>query len=262
MQEQTTTHVAYQKQKRVAYITLNRPEKRNAFSQDLVGQLKEVFAQAQADKEIKVVVLQAAGKVFCAGADLAYLQKLQDFSYEENLIDSTFLKELYHLIYTFPKFVIAAVQGHAIAGGCGLVTVCDYAIAVPEAKFGYTEVKIGFVPAIVMPFLVRKIGESRARQLLLTGDLISAQEAHAYGIIHELVPAENLEKRVADFAQKICDTSSGVAIKLTKSMLISIMEEDLENALDEGAEMNARARQTDDCQRGIAAFLNKEKLSW
>lgn len=258
----STLFTTYRTQNRIAYITLNRPEKRNAFSQDFVRSLRNHFQQAKTDEEVKVVVLEAKGKVFCAGADLQYLQKLQDFSYEENYDDSSFLRDLYAMIYSFPKPVIAAVQGHAIAGGCGLVTVCDYVLSVPQAKFGYTEVKIGFVPAIVMPFLVRKIGESRARMLLLTGDLISVQEALQYGIVHEVVPSEQLNDRVEKLATHLCDTNSATAMRLTKEMLLQTTGQPLEDALEAGAKLNASARQTEDCQRGIAAFLSKEKIAW
>ena len=134
---------------RIGHITLNRPEKRNALSPELVEELKQSFTSYSSNDQVKVVVLQANGKAFCAGADLAYLQKLQSFTEEENVADSQSLAELFEKIYTFPKPVIAKVQGHAIAGGCGLASVCDYIISAPEVKYGYTEVRIGFVPAIV-----------------------------------------------------------------------------------------------------------------
>ncbi|MEM6297674.1 MAG: enoyl-CoA hydratase-related protein [Bacteroidota bacterium] len=257
-----TPLIKYRIDKRIAYITLNRPEKRNAFSQAFVEELRAAFLKAKEDDSVKVVVLEAEGQVFCAGADLGYLQQLQNFSYEENLADSTYLKDLYELIFRFPKVVIAAVQGHAIAGGCGLVTVCDYVLTVPEAKFGYTEVKIGFVPAIVMPILVRKIGESRARTLLLTGDLINAEKAEYYGVVHEIVERESLKDRVNELAQHLVNTNSGTAMQLTKKLLLEVVEKDLSKALEAGAEMNARARQTEDCQKGIAGFLNKEKATF
>ncbi|MGF1533082.1 MAG: enoyl-CoA hydratase/isomerase family protein [Bernardetiaceae bacterium] len=257
------TTVGYQRHERVAVITLNRPEKRNAFNQNLVEELTVAFERAQNDPTVAVVLLASEGKSFCAGADLGYLQQLQGFSYEENLADSTRLKELFARIYHFPKVVVGAVQGHALAGGCGLVTVCDYVWSVSAAKFGYTEVKIGFVPAIVMPFLVRKIGQSRARALLLTGDWITAQQALEYGIVHQIVETtEELQTRSLAFAQHLAQTNSSNAMQLTKKMLLQTADQDTEAAIEEGAELNARARQTPDCQRGIAAFLNKEKIIW
>ncbi|HWA36104.1 MAG TPA: enoyl-CoA hydratase/isomerase family protein, partial [Cyclobacteriaceae bacterium] len=165
--------VEYMVADRVGYITLNRPEKRNALNQEMVSELEAAFQKASSDDSAKVIVLRARGEAFCAGADLGYLQQLQKYSYEENLADSSHLKELFFLIYTLNKVVIAEVQGAALAGGCGLAAVCDFVFTVPEAKFGYTEVKIGFIPAIVTVFLLRKIGESRAKELLLSGSLIS-----------------------------------------------------------------------------------------
>ncbi len=148
-------YVNYHYKDRIAYITLNRPNKRNALNFEVVTQLKNHFNKAEEDNNVKVVVLKAEGDVFCAGADLEYLQQLQKNTYEENLKDSTNLMELYRTIYSLKKVVIAQVNGHAIAGGAGLVSVCDFAFSVPDANFGYTEVKIGFIPAIVMVFLLR-----------------------------------------------------------------------------------------------------------
>ena len=170
-------YITYDCQERIGYVTLNRPDKRNALNADVVTELKLAFDHAENDDVCKVVVLRASGEVFCAGADLGYIQELQTFGYTDNLEDSTHLMQLFHQIYTLKKVVIAEVQGHALAGGCGLAAICDLAFAVPEAKFGYTEAKIGFLPAIVSVFLLRKIGEARTKQLLLTGDVVPAQTA-------------------------------------------------------------------------------------
>ncbi|TAD96696.1 MAG: enoyl-CoA hydratase/isomerase family protein [Bacteroidetes bacterium] len=252
----------YRVENRVAYITLNRPEKRNAFSYDLVTALKKAFSDAEHDRNVKVIVLESTGKVFSAGADLGYLQSLQKLYYEENLEDSLYLKDLYLQIYRHSKVVIAKIQGHAIAGGCGLATVCDFVFSVPEAKFGYTEVKIGFVPAIVMVFLLRKIGEAKAKSLLLSGDLVDAKQMFDYGIVNELVEANQLDTTVNEFAQHLCNTCSAQSLQATKQMIADIQEFSLENALNQAAAMNARARNFSDCQKGMAAFLNKESLKW
>ncbi|HEU5291339.1 MAG TPA: enoyl-CoA hydratase/isomerase family protein [Cyclobacteriaceae bacterium] len=254
--------VAYQVQDRIGAITLNRPEKRNALSYELVTDLKEALNLAEKDDQVKVVILKANGEAFCAGADLAYLQQLQKYTYEENLQDSNHLKELFLKIYTFPKIVIAQIQGHALAGGCGLATVCDFSYAVPEAKFGYTEVKIGFIPALVSIFLLRKIGEARSKELLLGGELFSAELAVQMGLINKVVPAEKLESEVLGLARKLADGNSGQSMKLTKQMVAQVQSLPLNEALNYATEMNARARGTEDCKRGIAAFLNKEKLTW
>lgn len=245
------------------YITLNRPEKRNALNAQMVWELRSAFQAAADDEQVRVVVLRGNGKAFSAGADLAYLQELQQNTYGENVADSSNLMHLFRQIYHFPKVVVAQVEGHAIAGGCGLATVCDFIFSVPEAKFGYTEVKIGFVPAIVMFFLLRKIGEAKARELLLTGKLISAQEAAGrYGIINEVVEAEELPQRVKAFAQQLAEETAPASIERTREMIARIQQLDTDEALQYAARENARARETRDCQRGIQAFLDKEKIDW
>jgi methylglutaconyl-CoA hydratase len=247
---------------RIGFIELNRPEKRNALNAEMVESIKSALISFNENKEVKVIVIKAAGKVFCSGADLAYLQSLQSNTYEENLEDSRNLKDLFYLIYTLPKVVIAQIQGHALAGGCGLATVCDFSFTVPEAKFGYTEVKIGFVPAIVKVFLIRKIGEGKARQLLLDGDLIDAAEAKNMGIVNWVVAQDELEEKVLSYAKKLIRNNSGEALALTKEMIARVQEKKLEEGLEYAASMNAKARSTADCQRGIAAFLKKESISW
>lgn len=255
-------YVTYDVSDRIGYITLNRPEKRNSLIHELVTELKECFSRAEEDDQVKVIVLKANGDAFCAGADLSYLQQLQKFTYEENLKDSNHLKDLFVKIYTLNKVVIAQVQGHALAGGCGLAAVCDFSITVPEAKFGYTEVKIGFIPAIVMVFLLRKIGEAKAKQLLLSGELVSAQEAFSLGIVNKVVPRQYLETEVGTLARQIVESNSASAMTMTKHMIAQVQSMKLEDALTFASEMNAKARGTADCQKGIASFLNKEKIVW
>lgn len=254
--------VEYRVKERIGKITLNRPEKRNALSQEMVEGLKQAFDRAAKDDQVKVIVLNAAGEAFCAGADLAYLQQLQNFSFEENLADSNQLKALFLDIYTHPKVVIAQVQGHALAGGCGLASICDWVFAVPEARFGYTEVRIGFIPALVSVFLLRKMGEGAARELLLGGELISAERAQAIGLINRVVPADNLEVEVNDFASRLISSNSAESMKLTKKLIAEVQAMTLTQALQHAAESNAHARGTTDCKRGIEAFLNKEKIIW
>lgn len=247
---------------RIGYIELNRPEKRNALNEVMVASLKESLDLMEGDPNVKVIVIKAAGKVFCSGADLAYLQSLQKNTYEENLEDSRSLKELFYRIYTSPKVIIAQIQGHALAGGCGLATVCDFSFAAQEAKFGYTEVKIGFIPAIVKVFLIRKIGEGKAKQLLLDGDLVSAEEARNLGMINWVVEADILDKTVNEYAQKLIRQNSGQSMALTKEMIGRVQEKSLEEGLEYAASMNAKARGSADCKKGIAAFLDKKQLDW
>lgn len=254
--------IDYTSTNRIGYITLNRPEKRNALNQELVNELSKAFVQASSDEAVKVIVLRANGEAFCAGADLGYLQQLQKFTYEENLADSRNLMALYKLIYTLPKVVIAQVEGHALAGGSGLVTVCDFAFAVPEAKFGYTEVRIGFVPAIVSAFLIRKIGEGKARELLLSGRLMTADEAVTVGMISRSVSKDKIAEEVDALAKQLISTASGQSLAATKTLIDQVQGRPLTEALDFAAQENARARATDDCKKGIDAFLSKKDLKW
>ncbi len=241
--------VIYTVQDRVGYITLNRPEKRNALSGDMVTELKAAFVRAGEDETVKVIVLKANGEAFCAGADLAYLQQLQKFSLEENLLDSNHLKDLFQQIYQLKK-------------GCGLATICDFVFSTPEAKFGYTEVKIGFIPALVSVFLIRKIGEQKAKQLLLSGDLIKGEEAVRMGLVNYLFAKEELEQRVNSFAQFLIKNNSGQSMALTKQMIGEVQSMPLSEALAHAVELNALARGSADCKKGIAAFLNKEEIVW
>ncbi len=247
---------------RIGYITLNRPEKRNALSTELIKGLYEAFMNLGDDESVKVVVLKATGKAFCAGADLAYLRQLQQFDYQENLEDSRRLKDLFNLIYTMPKVVIAEVQGHALAGGCGLVTVCDFAFSVPEALFGYTEVRIGFVPALVSVFLQEQIGTAKSQELLLSGEMISASKAAEIGLITEVVASEFLEKRVKEFSEKLVSQNSAFSMAQTKEMSRKVTEKAREESLNLAAEINAKARTHEDCRKGIEAFLNKTTPVW
>lgn len=256
------TYIEYIVKDRIAHITMNRPEKRNALSHEMVTELKTAFKMAEDDDLVKVIILRARGEAFCAGADLEYLQQLQEFSYEQNMADSTHLKELFIQMYELKKVIVAQVQGHALAGGCGLATVCDFVFAVPEAKFGYTEVKIGFVPAIVMVFLLRKLGEAKAKELLLTGNLLLADEAKAMGLVNEVVSKDGLHKSVQKFVNNLIKSNSGNSMGITKQMISKMQSLSLQEALTFAAEMNAKTRASDDCRKGIAAFLKKEKITW
>lgn len=254
--------VEYSTEQRIGYITLNRPDKRNALNFQFVQELKNAFDLAENDESCKVIVLRAVGEVFCAGVDLQYMQKLAQNSFEENLYDSTHLMQLFQQIYTLKKVVIGQIHGHAIAGGCGLAAICDISFAVPEARFGYTEVHIGFVPAIVGVFLLRKIGEACTKQLLFTGDLLSARQVQELRLINFVVEPGHLANTVYEFAQKLCRDNSGQSLELTKELLYRVQDLPLQASLKHAAETNAQARGTADCQRGMAAFLNKEKLQW
>jgi methylglutaconyl-CoA hydratase len=228
----------------------------------LVSALQKGLKQAAEDEGVRVVVLTGAGKAFSAGADLAALEALQTATPMENVADSEHLARLFEQIYLHPKPVIARINGHAIAGGSGLAAVCDFSIAAEHAKMGFTETRIGFVPAIVMVFVLRKLGEAAARDLLLRGALITAQDAADMGLITRAVPAEALDETVATLAQEIATQTSASAVALTKRMLAQVPGMGLQEALAYATQMNAFARGTSDCQAGIAAFLNKTDPPW
>jgi methylglutaconyl-CoA hydratase len=254
-------YIKFEVEDKIGYLTLNRPEKRNALSDKVVEELTAAFEQIESSDEVKIVILKAEGKAFCAGADLEYLKRISQNSYEENLKDSIHLKDLFYKIYSLNKIVIAQIQGHAIAGGAGLASVCDYSYAVTEANFGFTEVKLGFIPAIVSVFLVNKVGEGKTRDLLLSGKIISAQTAREIGIINRVVE-DNLETAVIDFAKELLNTTSGKSIAMTKKLLVELQKQALNDNLLKACEMNAKMRETTDFKKGVTAFLNKETPKW
>lgn len=243
-------------------LTIDRPGVRNALNADVVSELRMRLTEAADNDGVRVLVLTGAGTVFSAGADLKALQGLQHATPMENAADSRHLAALFEQIYLHPKPIIAEVNGHAIAGGCGLAAVCDYAYAREGAKLGFTEVRIGFVPAIVSVFIVRKLGEAAARDLLLTGHLITAEEAAANGLITGVAPEADLRRVVMDKAREIASTTSGSAVALTKQLLAAVQGTGLREGLDQAILMNAFARGTADCQAGIEAFLNKQAPPW
>lgn len=245
----------------IGYLTLNRPEKRNALSPEFVSEIKEAIKGFNTNNNCRVVIIKGNGEAFCAGADLSYIQSIQKNSFEENLADSQHLKEMFELIYNSPKIFIAQVEGPAVAGGCGLATVCDYCFATPDSKFGYTEVKIGFIPAMVMVFLIPKIGEGKARELLLSGKLIDATKAVELSLINEVVNTE-IGSYTSEFAKKLSDTTSPQSVANIKEMFGKLRNMNLKEGLDYACTMNAKSRAGEDCIKGIASFLNKEKLTW
>lgn len=254
--------ISIDKSERITYITLNRPEKRNALNPELVKSLSDAFRDAIEDNNTKVIVLKANGEVFSAGADLEYLQQLQQNTDAQNFTDTYLLKELLMTIYRSPKMVIAQVEGHAIAGGCGLASVCDVIFSVPEAKFGYTEVKIGFIPALVSCFLIRKLGEGRVKELLLSGELIDANTASNYGLINFVIAKDEIVSAVKSYARKIVEGTSANSISITKQLLNSVQDLNLEESLNLAIGLNIQTRASADCKKGISAFLNKNKLEW
>jgi methylglutaconyl-CoA hydratase len=244
----------------VTTITLNRPDKRNAISYELIEELLAALDDV-AHSSALVLILTSAGKAFCSGMDLENLKELLGRSSEQNLQDSETMARLFHTLYDFPKPTIAAVNGAAIAGGCGLATLCDFTLAVPDAKFGYTEVRIGFVPAIVSTFLLRQVGEKHARDLLLTGRITSADEAYRLGLVNEIVAPEQLMDRAHELAAQLIENSP-VSLACTKRLLSDLARPDLDAQLQLAVKANAAVRTTADFREGISSFLEKRKPRW
>ena len=244
----------------LATITLNRPDKRNAISYELIEDLAAALDEVATSPAL-VLILTGAGKAFCSGMDLDNLKALTGRSPEQSLKDSEVMARLFRSLYDFSKPTIAAVNGPAIAGGCGLATLCDFTLAVPEAKFGYTEVRIGFVPAIVSTFLLRQIGEKHARDLLLSGKIIGADEAYRIGLINEIVAPERLLDRARELAAQLMENSPA-SLTCTKRLLSDHARLELDAQIHSAIRENAAIRSTHDFREGISSFLEKRKPRW
>lgn len=244
----------------VATLTLNRPDKRNAISFELIDDLLRALDEVAKSNAI-VLILTGAGKAFCSGLDLDNLKALLGRTPEENLKDSRTMVRLFRTLYEFPKVTIAAVNGAAIAGGTGLALLCDFTLAVPDAKFGYTEVRIGFLPAIVSTFLLRQVGEKQARDLLLTGRLFGADEAVRIGLVSEIVPPENLITRARELAAVLMENSAA-SLRATKQLLTEHARAELDSQFEAAVRENAAIRTTADFREGITSFLEKRKPVW
>jgi methylglutaconyl-CoA hydratase len=244
----------------IAIITLNRPEKRNAISFELIDDLLRALGEV-ANSGAIVVIVTGAGQAFCSGLDLDNLKSFLGRSPEQNLKDSRTMVQLFRSLYEFPKVTIAAVNGAAIAGGTGLALLCDFTLAVPEAKFGYTEVRIGFVPAIVSTFLLRQVGEKQARDLLLTGRIFGAEEAVRLGLVSEIVAPEKLMTRARQLAASLMENSAA-SLLATKKLLTDHARADLDAQIETAVRENAAIRTTADFREGITSFLEKRKPVW
>jgi methylglutaconyl-CoA hydratase len=244
----------------IATIKLSQPEKRNAMSSHMIAELVSALNEIESGAA-RVVILTGAGKAFCSGMDLEELKATATKSRADHLEDARNLARLYRRLWSFPQPVIAAVNGAAVAGGCGLATLSDFTLAVPEAKFGYTEVRIGFLPAVVSVFLVRQIGEKHARQLLLTGRIIDASEAHRLGLVSQIVPQAELLTAAHKLAGELT-AASPVSLRKTKALICNFAAAEIDRELELAAVESADMRMTEDFREGLASFLEKRAPRW
>jgi methylglutaconyl-CoA hydratase len=249
--------ILYELRDRIARITLNRPDKRNALDGEMVAELKSAFSACAANDECRAVLLMGAGTDFCSGADLANLEKTAQNSVLENMADARSTADLFLMMRNHPRPVIAAVQGRALAGGCGIATACDIILAAQSAQFGYPEVNIGFVPAMVMAILRRSISEKAALEMVVTGEMVSADRAYDLGLVHRVFADDRFSSEVETYVAKLAAKSAS-AIMLSKRLLYNMDSMSFEAALQAGVEINAIARQTEDCRKGVERFLKKK----
>jgi len=261
MKKKAYKTIAFSKAEGISRIILDRPEVHNAFNSLLISELDDAFEKVMEDKSIRVVILTGRGKSFCSGADINWMREIVHYSYEQNLEESLQLANVLHKIYVLPKPTIAMVNGTAIGGGTGFLSACDMAVASEEAKFGLSEVKIGLVPAAISPYVIRKIGESKAREYFLTGKRISAQKALEIGLINQVVPYKKLEETVDELIHFLL-TSGSEAIASCKELIQNIPGMSFEEAKEYTARMIAKLRVSDEGQEGMAAFLEKRKPKW
>ncbi len=246
---------------KVLRITLNRPQVHNAFNSAMIGELAEAFQAAGSDDDVRIVILTGAGESFCAGADLNWMREIIHYSYEQNLGESLQVAELMRAIYELPKPTIARVNGAVIGGGNGLLSACDIVVASDKARFGLSEVKIGLVPAAIGPYVIRRIGESAAHELFLTGERFDALRALEIGLVNKVVPHAALDDKVEELVRLLL-SSGPEAIAKCKELLQRVPDMSLEEAKGYTAEMIARLRVSPEGQEGMASFLEKRKPRW
>lgn len=261
MKKKAYQTIIFSQQDEIARLSLNRPEMHNAFNSLMISELDDAFEKVMGDKSLRVVVLTGQGKSFCAGADINWMREIIHYSYEQNLEESLHLAELLHKIYIFPKATVAIVNGTAIGGGTGFLSVCDIAVASEEAMFGLSEVKIGLVPAAISPYVVRRIGESKAREYFLTGKRISARKALEIGLLNEIVPPEKLQEKEKEVTELLL-SSGPEAIAACKELITRAPGMNFEEVKTFTARMIANLRISEEGQEGMAAFLEKRKPKW
>jgi len=255
------TTVSYEKDGRVARVTFCRPEIHNAFNSTVISEMADVFKQIEADQDIRVVLLTGEGKSFCAGADLNWMKSVVDQTYEQNLSESNDLADLFYQMYTCTRPIVGRINGAAIGGGTGFVAVCDIALAAESAKFSFSEVKIGVVPACIGPYVIRKLGEGKARELFITGERMKAGRAYEVGLVNKVVEDDRLDDEVDRLINTIL-TSGPNAVATAKRLVSEVPAMTPEQFKPYTAEMIAKLRLSDEGQEGMNAFLSKRKPSW
>lgn len=248
--------ILYSVEQAVARITLNRPDKRNALDDQIINEMKKALDESARDASVRVVVVSGAGKDFCSGADLAALRKISEASVADNVADARNFAEMFVAMRRHPRPIIAAVRGRALAGGCGVATACDLILASESAQFGYPEVNIGFIPAMVMVILRRNLSEKRAFELITRGEVISARAALEIGLINRVFADDEFDAQVEAYVNQMA-TKSGSAVSLAKNLLYHMDAMSFESALEAGVQLNAITRMTEDCKRGVEKFLKK-----
>lgn len=244
----------------VVTVTMDRPEVRNAFDDALIAELTVAAEELGADPAVRVVVLTGAGEVFSAGADLNWMRRMRDYTFEENVADSTRMNDMFRALYDLPKPLIGRVNGHALGGGTGLVAVCDIAIAVDDAKFGFTEVLLGMAPAVISPYVVRKVGRSFARSVFITGERFDAQRARTAGLVHEVVARARLDEAVTQAVAR-CLRAGPEAVAAAKR-LTDLALEPIDDAASQTPRIIAALRVGEEGQEGMSAFFDRRPPSW
>jgi len=253
--------IKYSIKNKVAWVTLNRPEIHNAFNETMIGELLELYKELGDMTNVRVVVITGEGKSFCAGADLNWMGGVIKYSYEQNLDESLQLAELFYTMYSLPKPTIAMVNGAAIGGGAGMVAVNDLVIASDRAKFSFSEVKLGLVPACISPYVIRKVGENRSRELFLSGERMDARKALQFGFVNQVVPEEELKTVVEKQIEQLMSSGPN-ALAICKDLLEKVPQMSLEQAKKYTAEAIAKLRVSDEGQEGMKAFFEKRKPNW
>ncbi len=253
--------IRMQKEGSVAKVSFCRPEVHNAFNDTLIYEMTDLFKLIREDKDLRVIVLTGEGKSFCAGADLNWMRRVKDYSYEKNLEESLALADLFYLIYTMPLPVIGRINGAAIGGGTGFVSVCDIAVAAESAKFSFSEVKIGVVPACIGPYVIKKIGEGKAREFFISGERLTAADAYRIGLINRYYPDDKLDEELDRLIGTILSSGPN-AVKMAKELISNVPLMTPDKFKPYTAEMIAKLRKSDEGQEGMDAFLNKRKPNW